>query len=443
MHSVTKKTNDDPGSMNGTLMAVALLMLALLLAPSAQGQPGPRPATGPAHQPVVPEWVVPGARITQYGASSQHTKRNRTRDNRWREEDERERQRDIDSGMPMDEVERRARQREEQRASDRRLYNTGTGGYGFTQYDVIAVTEAGVLLELRTYGVPLVGDQSPQLAVGTAVSLVDHATGGGLWMLPDAIEAMEASDGSDGGLVVYKAPYSIGEHRFDAIALVNASGDTTIRKVYDRATGMQLYQSQVTDTTELRSHVYSELTGYRMTELPWVGGRFTPQIQGMTRLTYQGAMVHTVEQLQAGPERLPEVRMEMQVEFSFADTTESLIGTEMTVEVEGPNGRRQSDQKRELLSPNNRIGIYIDPAVLDRLEVGQVLDQDPAIGYTIRVTDMYQVDGVTLVEITEAGRNNSYTVVATYDARYGLQVAYVSRHPAVNQRIEMNLAGVE
>jgi hypothetical protein len=440
MPSETKRNHDEPGSMNGTLLAVALLLLALLLAPNAQGQPGLVPTQA---QQTVPDWVVPGARITLYGAASQHTKRNRERDNRWREEDERARQADIDSGMPMDEVERRARERAEQRASDRRLYNTGTGGYGFTQYDIIAVTEAGVLIEMRMYAVPPVGDQSPQLGVGTAVSLVDHATGGGLWMLPDAIEAMEASDGSDGGLQVYKAPYSIGEHRFDAVALVNASGDTMIRKVYDRATGMQLYQSELTDTTEFRTHTYSELTGYRMTELPWVGGRFTPQVQGMTRLTYQGAMVQTVEQLQTGRDRLPEVRMEMQVGFRFADTTDSLIGTEMTAEVQGPNRQRQSDQKRELLSPNTRIGLYIDPAVLERLEVGQVLDQDPAIGYSIRVTDVYQVDGVTLVEVTEAGRNNCYTVVATYDARFGLQVAYVSRHPALNRRIEMNLTGVE
>lgn len=440
MPSVTKQNHDETGSMNGTLLAVALLMLALLLAPNAQGQPGPVPTQA---QQTVPDWVVPGARITQYGASSQHTKRNRTRDNSWREEDERARQRDIDEGLPMDEVERRARQREEGRASDRRLYNTGTGGYGFTQYDIVAVTEAGVLMELRTYGVPLAGDQSPQLGVGTAVLLVDHATGDGLWLLPDAIEAMEESDGSDGGLVVYKAPYSIGEHRFDAVALVNASGDTTIRRVYDRATGMQLYQSQVTDTADLRSHVYSEMSGYRVAELPWIGGRFSQQVQGFTKLVFQGAMVYTVEQLQSGSERLPETRIEMGVEFAISAATDELIDAEMAVEIDAPNGQRESNQKRELLSPNSRLGLYIEPGVLARLEDGQVLDQDPAIGYTIRVTDVYQVDGVTLVEITEAGRNNSYTVVSTYDARFGLQVAYVSRHPALNRRIEMNLTGVE
>lgn len=441
MHSVTKKTNDDPGSMNGTLMAVALLMLALLLAPSAQGQPGPRPEIGPADQPVVPEWVVPGARITQYGASSQHTKRNRTRDNRWREEDERERQRDIDSGMPMDEVERRARQREEQRASDRRLYNTGTGGYCFFQYDIVSVTEAGVLMEMRLYLINPATNNRPELSYAIQTKLYDHATGGGLWMAPDLLRAALEENVPDGVSSAYRAPYSIDEHTYDAVALVLDSGDTTIRRVYDTATGIQLYQSQITDTADLRSHQSTELAGFRVAELPWIGTQYTDWARGLAGFSYEGSFVAVMPQtpgLGAIPDNVYPMEVALRVEEPAAHT----LGATVQVGIQGL-GPDAPVVEEVLLSPNQRLGMYIAPQVLAGLERGQVLDEDPVIGYTIRVSDVYQVDGVTLVELTEAGQPNTHTVVATYDARVGLQVAYVGHHPSQSRRIELNLAGVE
>lgn len=450
MNPHPRDTHDDDRSMHGTLLAVALLMVALLLTPSADAQPRPDRTGGqgqtPQAQPVVPDWVVPGARITEYGAVAQHTKRNRTRDNRWREEDERARQRDIDSGMSMDEVERRARQREEQRASDRRLYNTGTGGYSFIQYDVVAVTDVGVLMQTRLYAIPPLGGP-PELSGNITTQLVDHATGGGIWMHPDTIEATPNSRAEDGGPVVYRGEYTIGEHTFDAIFVVTAGGEYTRRQVFDCETGMQLYQSELTDTADIRSHAYSELSGYRVAELPWNGTTFTEQVQGLSKLTYDGAIVTVAEQLppdlQFGNERIPDVRQEIEIELAFQVTSDLFIGSNTTFEVDMPRRQNQTQEKQDVISPNDRLGLYIDPAVLSQLEAGQVLDQDPAVGYTIRVTDVYQVDSVTLVEITEVGRNNSYTAVSTYDASVGLLVAAVQNVPSISQRFEMSLRSVE
>lgn len=479
------KTSTQAGLKPGALWAIAAVMLALLLAPAADAQNGPRPQTGPrpntqpqtgprpnvqprpqtgpavqprpnvqpdarpaaANTPDVPEWVVPGARITQFGAVAQQEKKNPGRESRWREQEREARQRDIDAGLSADEVERRARQREENRAADRRLFKVGTGGYSFTQYDIIAVTDVGVLVESRIYALPPLGG-APEVNPMVNKRLVDHATGAGLWMSPATIEATEESRGEDGGLIVYKAPYTIGEHTFDAIMIVLTNGEYTRRQIYDRATGMQLYQSELTDTNLIRSHAYSELTGYRVAELPWLGTQFTEQVQGFRKLTYSGAMVFVADQLppdlqQPGLGRIPDTRMELTAEFAYEAVTPELIGTAMTGRIRMPNGQDQNTEAEILHSPNARFGLYIDPAVLNGLREGQVLDEDPAIGYTIRVTDVYQVQGTTLVEITEAGRNNSYTSVVTYDARVGLMVASVTNTPSLSQRMESQLQAVE
>ena len=352
----------------------------------------------------------------------------------------------IDAGLSADEVEKRAREREEARAADRRFFKTGTGAYSFVQYDIIAVTAQGVLIESRIYMIPPLGGP-PEVTSTVTKVLVDHATGGGLWMLPARIEATPPSNGDDGGIIVYKAPYTIGEHTFDAIMLVNTNGEYTRRLIYDRATGMQLYQSELVDSRLLRNHGYSELTGYRVAELPWVGTQFTQQMQGFSKLSYRGAMVFVAPQLpadliQPGVEQIPDTRMEMAIEFAYADVSPDVITTNMTAQIAMPNGQNQNNEAQVVISPNERFGLYIDPAVLNGLRQGQVLDEDPAIGYTIRVSNVYQVNGTTLVEITETGRNNCYAAVVTYDARVGLMVASVTTQPSMNQRLEAELKAV-
>lgn len=442
-HRPSTKRNDDAGSMHGTLLAVALLMLALLLAPAADAQAGPRPntqpgpAVAPARQAAVPEWVVPGARITQFGTTAQQEKVNPGRESRWRAEERRARQRDIDAGLSADEVERRARQREEARAADRRLFKLGSGIQSYRQYDIIAVTDAGVLIESRLYNIsPLGGPPEAQNSV-TKV-LVDRATGAGLWMHPDVITDTRESRGEDGGPIVYKAPYTLGEHTFDAIMIVTTGGDYTRREIYDRATGMQLYQSELTDTNLIRSHAYSQVVNYRVAELPWIGTRFTPAIQNARRLTYGGARVFAAQQPAPELGRIPDMRVGQQSDFVITQSSADLIVADLTFQMQGPQGPNVS-RAQTYHSPNARFGLYIDPQVLAQLEQNQILDRDPAIGYTIYVSNIYQQNGTTYVEITEVGPDNSYNAASTYDASFGLLVAGNNSYTTQNQRLEFSL----
>lgn len=348
-----------------------------------------------------PEWVVPGARFTQYGASVQGSKE-----------------------VKPDQV-------------------SGAGGTSFVQYDIVAVTEIGVVIESRIYMEPPPGSGggAPQLT-NTTTMLVDHATGGGLWMLPADITATPDTTDPNAEAKVERGPYEIDGETYEAIFFITKVGNTTQRRVYDRRTGIQLFQSDLTEDAQNRSHAFSEYKGYRVAQLPWIGTEFTPQMQGFTKLSYEGALIAIAPQM-PGLERMPDTRLELEIEIEFAIASPALIAATMTFAMEMPQGPNQTNERRDMICPGQRLGLYIDPAVLSRLERGQVLDEDPAIGYRIVVTDVFEVQGITLVEITEQGRNNSYYNRGTYDASVGLQVASEWTQPMMSQRIEAQLERVE
>ncbi|MEM9414313.1 MAG: hypothetical protein AAGA29_02390 [Planctomycetota bacterium] len=404
MNQRPPRTHDDPGSMHGTLLAVALLMIALLLAPKANADNGANPlertgqgGNNQAQQAGPPEWVVPGARFTQYGATAQGS-----------------------------------REVKPERVS-------GAAGTSFVQYDVVAVTEVGVVIESRIY--METGPNTPAQLTNTNTALVDHATGGGLWMRPADIAAEQPTTDENAATKIEKGPYEIDGDTYDAIYYTTRQGNTTQRRVYDQRTGIQLYQSDLTEDTQNRSHAYTEYVGYRVAQLPWIGTEFTQQIQGLTKLTYRGELVSVMPP--APDLNMPDLRYGFEAEIAFQAVTPHLIGVNIAFELDMPQGPDQTNEKRDLVAPGQRLGLYIHPDVLSRLENGQVLDEDPAIGYRIVVTDVYQVQGVTLVEITEQGRGNCYYNKATYDASVGLQVASEWTQPAMSQRIESQLDAVE
>lgn len=384
---------------------LALLLATLLCVPAARAD-GPanplnRDGSGAggntaAAQAPPPSWVVPGARITERTMFSNAPK-------------------EVKPEQPP-----------------------GQAGTGFVQYDIVAVTPAGVVMEMRSYDAYQQG-QRPELNSIVTV-LQDSATGGGLWMHPDAIAATQTTQ--DDNSQISREVVEIDGESYETLIFLTRQGNTTTRQVFDIRTGVRLAQSALTEDAQNRSHHAAEYAGYRVAELPWQGTEITEQVQSLQKLEYSGDMVYIAQQ-HAGFERLPDLRISFDAEYTFFATSAVMIGMEHMMDVDVPEGPNQTLEKREPMCPGQRMGLFIHPDVLSRLEDGQVLDEDPAIGYEIVVTDVYQVDGVTLVEITERGPGRGYYVRATYDARVGLQVASEWSQPAMNYRVESQLERVE
>lgn len=349
-----------------------------------------------AAQAAPPSWVVPGARITESFQFSNARRENKP-----------------------EEV-------------------SGVAGSGFTQYDIVAVTPEGVVVQAHSYSVYEPG--RPLELSESRIALVDFATGGSLWMRPEDIATTQPTN--DPEAQVLREVMEIGGESYETIIFLTRQGNTMIRKVYDIRTGIRLAETALTEDAQNRNHQAATYAGYRVAELPWIGTEFTQQVQGLNKLTFEGAMVFTSPQT-PGIEGIPDLEMDFDAEFAFTVASPQLIGVTITFDLDMPEGPNQTNERREPICPGQRLGLFIHPDVLSQLEQGQVLDEDPAIGYRITVTDVYQVEGVTLVEITEQGRGNGYHMKVTYDARVGLQVASEWTQPTMNQRIEAQLERVE
>lgn len=390
--------------------AVGLAIVAGLAAGADPAIPGPAqpgaaaPAEGQDDQAwrnePAPEWVVPGARITMHSVTATTLKKN-------------------DPLNPR----------------------IGVAGSGYQQYDILAVTPAGVLMEYRHYVIPL-NETQPQL-IETQLKMVDTGSGGDLWIPASEMANPQLTTAEDANPKVELGPYELEGETYDGIHVTKTeqNGEITVRRVYDQHTGIILYQSELLDNAEQRLHIYSEYRSYRTAQFPWQRSAFTEQVRGFSRLVYDFRVTKHVQ-------GFPDQHRNSDLTYEIGQSTETLMHVGVTVTPHVPSGAppmRDTPQEPvpQMLSTNQRLGPYIAPDVLGRLENGQVLDEDATVGYTIRVTDVYQVDGVTLVEITEQGPGNSYSVVNTYDASVGLLVAAVREVPGLDLTYESTLKSVE
>ncbi|MEM9414314.1 MAG: hypothetical protein AAGA29_02395 [Planctomycetota bacterium] len=394
------------------------LLAAMLLAPTALGdndprqpaapggwnQPGQAPGnTPPQAQPqdAAPDWVVPGVRITLYGETGTTLKENDPENPR----------------IPV-------------------------GGSGYQQFDVVAVTPEGVLMEVRYYQIPI-GQTHPQLT-DVQLKLFDAASGGQLWVPESERTNVPVTTAPDANPRIELGPYELEGDTYDAIHFLKTerNGEVTVRRVYDQRTGLLLYQSETLDDAEGKAIVWSRFDGYRVAQLPWQGSTLTDRVRALDRLVYESVVIKHAQP------PLPEQRVGSDITFEIGQTTEHLMQVAVTARRHVPRGAPPTTDPDptpvpQMISTHQRLGLYIAPEVLSQLESGQRLDEDPAIGYRIVVTDVYQVEGVTLVEITEQGPGNSYTANTTYDASVGLAVAGRKTIPALDITIESTLIRVE
>jgi hypothetical protein len=368
--------------------------------PGGEGRP---PGQGDDHwtDDPAPDWVVPGARITLYSTTATTLKENNPEN-------------------PQ----------------------IGVAGTSYEQYDIIEVTPAGVLMEVRLYTIPI-NQTRPQLTE-VKLLLVDAASGGQLWVPRSELANPQLTTAEDANPKIETGSYQIEGETYDAIHFTKTErqiGDIIIRRVYDAHTGIMLFQSETSDNPQRRIIVSSEYRTYRAARLPWQGSAYTDQVRGFTRLVYD----YTVTQRTPG---FPDQHRRAEINYEIGQSTQTLLNVGMVFKRHVPRNAPPTSEDNpdpipQTLSTNQRLGLYIAPDVLGRLENGQVLDEDPTVGYTIAVSNVYEVDGVTLVEITERGPGNSYTLTTTYDASVGLLVHAMHTVPGLDRTYERVLVRVE
>jgi len=341
-----------------------------------------------------PEWCVPGARITAHGGSH------------------------IIPDNPTE-------------------TNRGSGGMGYTQYDIVAVTDTEVVIQARAYFEPTV-DGPNELMSTTSFVTNDFATGGGLWMHPDQIAQTQADPA--GNPKITRGPIELDGQTYDAIVFetTTADGRSVTAETFDRATGIRLYQSIRTRTATGRTGSHEQFKTYRVMDLPWLNTNPGPAFADVKKINARGTMTFL-----SGFAEIPNFVSNLEIESEVVEVKDGLVRLNTVIETTAQGMDPQRGEIANVIAPGTAMGMWIDPEVLAQLEKGQVIDEDTTVGQTVVVSDIIEDSGNTYIILTETGRREAYVMIYGYDLATGLAMGSRLTKPSMNQVIEVEVTGVE
>lgn len=286
-------------------------------------------------------------------------------------------------------------------------YATAPSGHGYTQVDVVAVTQGLAALSVQAWQysnwtgplIPVRGGQS---------GLVCHAGGGDWWVHPQVLASLQET--SDPEFTILRAVQTLDGKSYAVIRVQRVAEKSRDAVVYDMKTGLLLFRGTAyrTEDTTFASQMFykgSRKLPHAARPLPlplW--------LEPGLAFEYQGEYISQV--WGNPPFGLPlaaliEIRAVGDGWFVYDQTTtlSSLWGMPPTVET------------ATLVGGGN---IYVAPQVLRGFRAGTVLDTDPITGCQLSVVEA----GTTVVMRATVG-----TVSVTefrYDAGSGLMTGFRS-----------------
>lgn len=293
-------------------------------------------------------------------------------------------------------------------AADTWTYATAPSGHGYTQVDVLGLSQgfAGLSVQAWIYSnwtgplVPVRGGQR---------GLVCHAGGGDWWIHPLALAQLPETRSDE--LTVVRVVQTLDGVAHPAVRIQRTLPESRQAAVYDLATGLLLFKNAAVATGN---------TTY-VSQMFYKGSRRIPQagdnpplplwLKPGLQFQYQGR--YTARTWGGTPFTLPlDARIEILTVsdrwFLYRQTTTlaSLGGLPPTVE--------QSD----LVGGGT---LYLAPSRLASLTPGTVLDTDPVTGATLKVA----AHGGSVTLVAEAGEAS--VTELTYDPGVGWMTAFRSR----------------
>ncbi|MBK8095743.1 MAG: hypothetical protein IPK26_01465 [Planctomycetes bacterium] len=300
----------------------------------------------------------------------------------------------------------------------------GSAGGGYTIYDVVHASAAGVALQQGSY---VYADATLQTVTrAAAVPVVgDTQAVGEIWIHPARLAAMAEEDTPR--LRVRRVRYPLDGREYDAITTQLQGPEGYWRNTYDLATGLLLVHTSCAIGKSILTQVGANMAGagagsttvatmrflgLRELALPWAGQALPEALGAGQRLTYRGEATNSLGQGIVAPwPHLAEFLIE-QVNGGFA------LGRLWTRTDYGA-GTPSESQGPIVLGAGQTSPLFIDPAVLRALRPQQRLDQDPLLRRELAVLGVDQ----GYVTIREHGPLDA--VDTTYEQRTGIAVQIV------------------
>ena len=313
----------------------------------------------------------------------------------------------------------------------------GTGGHGYNQVTVTALTRSVAVLSVRSYGLTDLALDSPVSTLTWGGTVGMPGAGSDWWLHPAVLAGVDEVVTDD--LKVLRMPYTIDGREFDSL-WVQSLGDTSnFTWVYDLDTGVLLHTASSTVGPPITGPVaagegrdgstfltQSTLVAVRDTDLPWAGQSPPDWLADVALVQYRGSI--TVGD-PAAPAAVLDARLDVETlstgsrwgRYRYSRTMSTDVTPSVTEALERIDGPAQ-------------VGaLWVPPAGLQDLVDGQVLDVDPLTSTEVRVAEVAPDGTVTIAEI---GPREESTAV--YDLESGLLVAIttVDRHLGTTSAFE-------
>jgi hypothetical protein len=268
------------------------------------------------------------------------------------------------------------------RRTDESGEGVGTAsGDGVSQVDIVAVEGTNVVGNLSLYGIDhnynqfVVGPSSGWQVAGKVVD--------GVWVNPDYLAQLETQN--LGGLLVLRGPYPVGNLFYDAVSFANPTPGAYSSYTYDTKTGLLL--AATTSTAGATSPItaanepppvgntqltITRLSGARQRTPPGVNGTNPDWVARTRELDYAGTynFVNPVDPSSAN------VTFPMNATVQLGQGGRNWTSFQAQSLIQMPGGTQSQTS-----GVTSTTGLYwIDPAALQGLTAGQVLDNDPITG---------------------------------------------------------------
>ena len=365
-----------------------------------------------------PGWIQPGLRLTFYHASST------TPHGDW----------DYQVDENGEWVDKRGTRYSRERAS-------GTGSHGLIQANVVGLDEQQASIQMLFFlfdGMNL-AEPTQKLELGYSAPA---ATAGDLWLHPQVLEQLLAEGFA--GLNIRRVSKTIDNATYDGVMIHCATETGKSVWIYDRASGVLLYSSQLGtqparfSNTGARTSkggataMFTVFKGSRYPEIPWKDAPAPEWLGQLKQLDYRGFFA--VRQ-----QGIPDTPLSFQIAAGVKERGADWLVLDGEVRSAMPGGGLPGFGGRAC---GNRqlCGFWIPVSGLAALRVGQELDSDPLTRVTTRVSHV-DAQSVTITQ-TSPRQQLDYT----YRRSDGLLVKGVFAErftfpPGMANVIEIHLAG--